>query len=165
MAEEFGFNQKPPWASPRCSASSAPRTSRWTWRPTPSGRAPTWSTRSARRPRRRPIENGTWRPPQLVTSPAPQQSAQPHKLEPALLNTLRPMMRAVVTSGTAAGVGLPPGVYGKTGTAEYGSGPNPPSHAWFIGYRGNLAFAVLVEGGGVGADASAPIANAFLRRI
>ena len=111
------------------------------------------------------IENGTWRPPQLVTSPAPQQSTQPHTLDPALLNTLRPMMRAVVTRGTAAGVGLPPGVYGKTGTAEFGSGPNPPSHAWFIGYRGNLAFAVLVEGGGVGADASAPIANAFLRRI
>jgi len=111
------------------------------------------------------IQNGTWRPPQLVVSPAPRQSAQPRKLSSALLNTLRPMMRAVVTSGTAAGVGFPPGVYGKTGTAEYGSGSNPPSHAWFIGYRGDLAFAVLVEGGGVGADASAPIANAFLRGL
>jgi len=111
------------------------------------------------------IENGTWRPPQLVTGPAPSQSVQPRQLSPAILRSLRPMMRAVVTKGTAAGVGFPPGVYGKTGTAEYGSGPNPPSHAWFIGYRGNLAFAVLVEGGGVGADASAPIANAFLRRL
>jgi Penicillin binding protein transpeptidase domain/NTF2-like N-terminal transpeptidase domain len=111
------------------------------------------------------IENGTWRPPQLVTNPAPPQSAQPRKLSGGLLNSLRPMMRAVVTKGTAAGVGFPPGVYGKTGTAEYGSGSNPPSHAWFIGYRGDLAFAVLVEGGGVGADASAPIANAFLRRV
>jgi cell division protein FtsI/penicillin-binding protein 2 len=56
-------------------------------------------------------------------------------------------------------------VFGKTGTAEFGSGANPPSHAWFVGYRGDLAFAVLVEGGGVGADASAPIANAFLRNL
>jgi cell division protein FtsI/penicillin-binding protein 2 len=111
------------------------------------------------------IQDGTWRPPVLVTSPAPQQSAQPRKLSPSLLNALRPMMRAVVTRGTAAGVGFPPGVYGKTGTAEYGAGHDPPSHAWFIGYRGNLAIAVLVEGGGVGADASAPIANAFLRRV
>jgi Penicillin binding protein transpeptidase domain/NTF2-like N-terminal transpeptidase domain len=111
------------------------------------------------------IDNGTWRPPQLVTSPAPRQTAQPRMLSPALLATLRPMMRAVVTIGTAAGVGFPPGVYGKTGTAEYGSGSNPPSHAWFIGYRGNLAFAVIVEGGGIGADASAPIANAFVRRV
>jgi cell division protein FtsI/penicillin-binding protein 2 len=110
-------------------------------------------------------DSGTWRPPVLVTSPAPAQAASPHKLPPSILTALRPMMRAVVTRGTAAGVGFPPGVYGKTGTAEYGSGSNPPSHAWFIGYRGNLAFAVLVEGGGVGADASAPIANAFLRRV
>jgi hypothetical protein len=42
---------------------------------------------------------------------------------------------------------------------------NPPSHGWFIGYRGDLAFAVLVEGGGLGADSAGPIANAFLRKL
>ncbi len=110
------------------------------------------------------VEDGTWRPPLLVTDPAPRQTAQPHRLNAAILNTLRPMMRAVVTIGTASHVGFPPGVYGKTGTAEYGSGPNPPAHAWFIGYHGDLAFAVLVEGGGLGADASGPIANAFVRK-
>jgi len=73
------------------------------------------------------------------------------------------MMRAVVTSGTASGVGFGPGVYGKTGTAEYGTGPHPQSHGWFIGYRGDIAFAVLVEDGGFGANSAGPIANAFLR--
>jgi cell division protein FtsI/penicillin-binding protein 2 len=73
------------------------------------------------------------------------------------------MMAAVVSKGTAAGVGFPPGVYGKTGTAEFGTGAHPKSHGWFIGYRGNLAFAVLVEGGGFGASSAGPIANAFLR--
>jgi cell division protein FtsI/penicillin-binding protein 2 len=111
------------------------------------------------------IDDGTWRPPQLVISPAPRQVARPRPLGPAILLTLRPMMRAVVTSGTAAGVGFPPGVYGKTGTAEYGTGPHPPSHGWFIGYRGDLAFAVLVEGGGTGANSAGPIANAFLRNL
>ena len=111
------------------------------------------------------IDDGTWRPPRLVTSPAPRQVARPRPLSPAILLTLRPMMRAVVTSGTAAAVGFPPGVYGKTGTAEYGTGPHPPSHGWFIGYRGDLAFAVLVEGGGTGADSAGPIANAFLRNL
>jgi hypothetical protein len=111
------------------------------------------------------IEDGTWRPPLLVIGPAPQQTTTPRTLSPAIVDTLRPMMRAVVTSGTAAGVGFPAGVYGKTGTAEYGTGANPPTHAWFIGYRGDLAFAVLVEGGGLGADASGPIANAFLRKL
>jgi cell division protein FtsI/penicillin-binding protein 2 len=75
------------------------------------------------------------------------------------------MMRAVVTSGTAAGVGFGPGVYGKTGTAEFGTGPKPQSHGWFIGYRDDVAFAVLVEGGGFGANSAGPIANAFLHRI
>jgi hypothetical protein len=111
------------------------------------------------------VENGTWRPPQLVLSPAPKQTAKPQQLGSTVLSTLRPMMRAVVTTGTAANVGFPGGVFGKTGTAEFGSGQNPRSHAWFVGYQGDLAFAVLVEGGGVGADASAPIANAFLRNL
>ncbi len=109
------------------------------------------------------VESGTWRPPQLVLSPAPRQTAQPQQLSSSVLNTLRPMMRAVVTVGTAASVGFPAGTFGKTGTAEFGTAKTPKSHAWFVGYRGDLAFAVLVEGGGVGADASAPIANAFLR--
>ncbi len=74
-----------------------------------------------------------------------------------------PRAPVLAADGTAAGVGFPPGVYGKTGTAQYGGGPDPPSHGWFIGYRGDLAFAVLVEGGGTGADSAGPIANAFLR--
>ena len=109
------------------------------------------------------IEDGTWRPPLLVTSPMPKQTAAPHKLSAAILATLRPMMQAVVTIGTAAGVGFPPGVYGKTGTAQYGNGTH--SHGWFIGYRGDLAFAVLVEGGGYGANSAGPVANAFLRGV
>lgn len=109
------------------------------------------------------IEDGTWRPPLLVTDPMPKQTATPHKLSPAILATLRPMMRAVVTGGTAAGVGFGPGVYGKTGTAQYGNGSH--SHGWFIGYRGDLAFAVLVEGGGFGASSAGPVANNFLHRV
>jgi hypothetical protein len=109
------------------------------------------------------IEDGTWRSPVLVTSPQPQRSSSPRRISASILGTLRPMMRAVVTSGTAAGVGFPAGVYGKTGTAQYGTGTH--SHGWFIGYRGDLAFAVLVEGGGLGADSAGPVANAFLRKL
>jgi Penicillin binding protein transpeptidase domain/NTF2-like N-terminal transpeptidase domain len=109
------------------------------------------------------IEDGTWRPPLLVTDPMPKQTARPHQLSATILDTLRPMMRAVVTSGTAAGVGFGPGVYGKTGTAQYGNGSH--SHGWFIGYRGDLAFAVLVEGGGFGANSAGPVAKALLDRV
>ena len=111
------------------------------------------------------IDSGVWRPPLLVVSPKPHQKFRPHVLGATIVNTLQPMMRAVVTSGTAAGVGFPPGVYGKTGTAEYGTGPHPAAHGWFIGYQGDIAFAVLVEGGGYGADSAGPIANTFLRKL
>ncbi|HEX9066633.1 MAG TPA: penicillin-binding transpeptidase domain-containing protein [Streptosporangiaceae bacterium] len=110
-------------------------------------------------------QSGTWRPPLLVVNPMPKQKAHPHTISPSIIATLRPMMHAVVTIGTAAGVGFPPGVYGKTGTAEYGTGKNLQSHGWFIGYDGDLAFAVLVEGGGFGATSAGPIANTFLRKV
>ena len=56
-------------------------------------------------------------------------------------------------------------MFGKTGTAEFGSANPPQTHAWFIGYEGNLAFAVIVEGGGVGGHVAAPLAAAFLNAL
>ena len=76
-------------------------------------------------------------------------------------------MRAVVTEGTGTALRSVPGgpVFGKTGTAEFGSKDPPDTHAWFTGYQGDLAFAVVVEGGGFGAKAAAPLAADFLRRL
>jgi cell division protein FtsI/penicillin-binding protein 2 len=74
----------------------------------------------------------------------------------------------VVTTGTAKDAHLPAGTYGKTGTAEYASGTKgklPPTHALFIGFRGDLAFAVIVEGGGFGSKVAAPIARRFLNGL
>ena len=36
---------------------------------------------------------------------------------------------------------VPGEVHGKSGTAEYGSGDSPPTHAWFLAYRDDLALA------------------------
>lgn len=80
---------------------------------------------------------------------------------------LRPMMRAVVTSGTgtaAAGVSGGP-VYGKTGTAEFGSGAVLKNHAWFVGWQGTTAFAVFVDVGSSGGTTAAPVAARFLRTL
>jgi cell division protein FtsI/penicillin-binding protein 2 len=89
----------------------------------------------------------------------------PDPLDPKVAGTLRALMRQVVTEGTAAGAGLPAGVAGKTGTAEFGTGDPLPTHAWFIGFRGDLAFAVIVEDGGVGGEVAAPAAARFLRAL
>jgi cell division protein FtsI/penicillin-binding protein 2 len=83
-------------------------------------------------------------------------------LDPGVASALDQMMASVVARGTASGAGLPAGTRGKTGTAEFGSGTPPPTHAWFVGYRGDVAFAVLMPGGGVGGEVAAPLAARFL---
>ena len=86
-------------------------------------------------------------------------------LDAAAVANLKAMMGLVVTQGTAAKAGLPAGTIGKTGTAEFGSDNPPKTHAWFIGARNGLAFAVLVEGGGLGGDVAAPLAARFLNAL
>ncbi|CAN5870437.1 hypothetical protein BH23ACT2_BH23ACT2_11970 [soil metagenome] len=77
---------------------------------------------------------------------------------------LRDLMRLVVTEGTGEALADVPGdpVFGKTGTAEYGTQNPPRTHAWFTGYQGDIAFAVLVEDGDAGGAVAPPIAAAFL---
>jgi cell division protein FtsI/penicillin-binding protein 2 len=65
-------------------------------------------------------------------------------ISPKMLDGLRPMMRLVVTNGTAKDLDGSGDVRGKTGEAEFNGG----SHAWFAGYRGDMAFAALIVGGG-----------------
>jgi cell division protein FtsI/penicillin-binding protein 2 len=95
-----------------------------------------------------------------LAGPAPEGPGQ------AVLDALRPMMREVVLSGTAKGLAGRGEVYGKTGTAEFGSNTPPDAHGWFMGYRlggpqGDVAFAVLVEGGRSSSTAVA-VTDAFL---
>lgn len=110
------------------------------------------------------VDSGSWHPPTLITDPSTPQPSPPHTLSPASVNELRTLMRAVVTSGTGTPANLPgQPVFGKTGTAEYGSANPPLTDAWFIGFRGDIAFAVIVQGGGVGGQVAAPIAASFLQ--
>lgn len=106
--------------------------------------------------------SGSWNAPHLLVS---SDTAAPTSLA-TNLEALHEMMRAVVTTGTgtAANVEGDP-VFGKTGSAEFGEGDPPPTHAWFIGFRGDLAFAVLVEGGGSGGEVAAPVAAEFLNAL
>ena len=101
------------------------------------------------------VADGAVRPPRLV-------SARLRGRRPPAggVSCLRAMMGDVVRYGTAAGARLPAGTHGKTGSAEHDSSGH--TDAWFIGYRGDLAFAVLVDHGGEGGRAAAPIAARFL---
>jgi hypothetical protein len=103
------------------------------------------------------VASGAWRQPFVTGQPA-----RSTELPKAALPVLRDMMRAVVTEGTAKDVPFPGEVRGKTGTAEYAEGDPPPTHGWFVGYGGDVAFAVVVEDGGFGAKSAAPVAARFL---
>ncbi len=94
------------------------------------------------------------RPTEVLTPAAPP--------DLAALDQLRPMMRAVVTDGTAKLLARRGEVFGKTGTAEYTN--DCRAHGWFVGYRGDLAFAVLIVDGGTSAPA-VQVADRFLAAL
>ena len=111
------------------------------------------------------VDTGTVRTPRLVTG-APDDTAPSHQLPAAVVTDLHQMMAQVVASGTAAGQGLPAGTFGKTGTAEYGTTNPLKIDAWLIGFRGNIAFAVLVvDANGDGGPTDGPIAAKFLNAV
>ncbi|GLZ31277.1 penicillin-binding protein [Lentzea sp. NBRC 105346] len=81
---------------------------------------------------------------------------------PKALDPVRQMMKEVVDYGTAPQLKGLGDVRGKTGTAQFGDGVH--SHGWFVGYRGDVAFAVLL----LGADSSTPavdVSAKFLRAV
>jgi cell division protein FtsI/penicillin-binding protein 2 len=82
--------------------------------------------------------------PQLILGRPTQVNGTAAAISPKMLDALRPMMRLVVTNGTAKELNGLGDVRGKTGEAEFNGG----SHAWFAGYRGDMAFAALIVGGG-----------------
>jgi cell division protein FtsI/penicillin-binding protein 2 len=109
------------------------------------------------------VADGRWRSPRIVSTDLPRSGPALDDGERAVL---RELMRSVVTSGTGTALAAVPGeVAGKTGTAEYGSGDPPPTHAWFIAFRGDLAIAVLVENGRSGGSVAAPIAARFFQAL
>lgn len=75
------------------------------------------------------------------------------------------MRQAVLTGSARALAGLSVKAAGKTGTAQFGS--QGETHAWFIGYapydNPEIVITVLVEAGGQGHEAAAPVAKEVLQ--
>ncbi|MGH9305037.1 MAG: penicillin-binding transpeptidase domain-containing protein, partial [Acidimicrobiales bacterium] len=108
------------------------------------------------------LDSGTVRAPRLVAG-ATADKTPTRKLPGDIVSDLHQMMASVVESGTAAGTGLPPGTYAKTGTAEYGTAPPLPVDGWLMGFYGNIAFAmVVIDAHGDGGPVDGPIVARFL---
>ncbi|MDO4169146.1 MAG: penicillin-binding transpeptidase domain-containing protein [Lachnospiraceae bacterium] len=78
-------------------------------------------------------------------------------------NEMKEMLKSVVKDGTGSVLNTSAyTVAGKTGSAEYNS--NKDSHAWFVGMSNvddpDLVVSVIVERGGSGGQAAAPVAKA-----
>jgi hypothetical protein len=105
------------------------------------------------------IASGQFRQPYLAAG-GPLVTAKPL---PVTTDTwLKQMMRAVVTSGTAAQTGFGADVYAKTGTADINGQGQPNS--WLIAFEPSrdVAVACLVLNAGYGAQVAGPEVRAFL---
>ena len=105
------------------------------------------------------VDTGTFHQPVLVPG-TKQVTATP--LPSGTDSQLHQMMQAVVTSGTAAGIGFGPDVYAKTGTADIQGQEQPNS--WLIAFdpSKDVAVACLVVNAGYGAQFAGPEVKAFL---
>ncbi|MET9225226.1 penicillin-binding transpeptidase domain-containing protein [Lentzea sp. NPDC003310] len=108
------------------------------------------------------IAKGTMPVPQLVRGKETKADKQPAGPPAAALDPVRQMMREVVDYGTAPQLKPYGDVRGKTGTAQFGDGVH--SHGWFMGYRGDLAFATLVLSGETSTPA-VDVAVRFLKAV
>jgi cell division protein FtsI/penicillin-binding protein 2 len=115
------------------------------------------------------VDSGRPRAPTLLAEASGAEQATGPASKPLpedLAGSLRSLMRLVVTQGTGTALDLPGStVHAKTGTAEFDSDDPSKTHAWMIGFRGDLAFAVLVENGESGGHDAAPVARTFLTSL
>ncbi|WKD59077.1 penicillin-binding transpeptidase domain-containing protein [Corynebacterium caspium] len=98
--------------------------------------------------------------PVLINGQETKISERTAPLAQPVLDNLRDVMRAVVTSGTGRGLKVAGEVFAKTGEAEVNEG----SHSWFTGYRDDLAFTSLVVLGG-GSELAVAMTNDFFNSL
>nr|WP_238350802.1 penicillin-binding transpeptidase domain-containing protein [Kribbella shirazensis] len=110
------------------------------------------------------VDHGTAMKPVLVPGKdAAGPAASP--LPAATVAALRTFMRTTVTGGTAKVLAGNGAVAAKTGTAEVVVNGKVATNGWMAGYRGDVAFAVIVEGGASGSKAAGPILKTFLSSV
>jgi cell division protein FtsI/penicillin-binding protein 2 len=111
------------------------------------------------------VQAGVWHPPTLVTSAADPRRSHSAAFSPQVVGALRSLMRGTVTSGDGRAAGVPgPAVYGQVGNVPLGQARRDLWASWFVGYRGNVAFAVL-ELTRSPLTSAAPVAGKFLRGL
>ncbi|MFF2141800.1 penicillin-binding transpeptidase domain-containing protein [Kitasatospora sp. NPDC058190] len=107
------------------------------------------------------VQSGAFKQPILVAG-LPQQPAA-RQISPDVAAKLRAMMNATAVGGTAKDVmaGITDNAGAKTGSAEVQGAST--TNSWFTAFRGNIAVAAEVQGGGHGVDAAGPAVASLLK--
>ncbi|MER7673497.1 penicillin-binding transpeptidase domain-containing protein [Kitasatospora sp. NPDC096128] len=107
------------------------------------------------------VQSGAFKQPVLVAGLPQQQAAR--QISPDVAAKLRAMMNATAVGGTASQVmaGITDNAGAKTGSAEVQGAST--TNSWFTAFRGNLAVAAEVQGGGHGVDAAGPAVASLLK--
>ncbi|ASU86406.1 cell division protein FtsI [Nocardiopsis gilva YIM 90087] len=92
------------------------------------------------------VADGSWRAPRLVRDTDQGEPGASHDLPKETVKQLREMMRAAVVEGGAsrANLGTVP-VHGQAASVKQDVGGKETAVQWFVGYQGNVAFAVVAE--------------------
>ncbi len=111
------------------------------------------------------VDSGTWHRPILVTDPPDPANVPVVPFAAQVMASLRSLMRDTVASGAARAANLRgEPVFGQVGAAPL---TTPTGHTWanwFVGFRGDVAFAIVTFGSPRSA-AAAPVAARFLRGV
>lgn len=111
------------------------------------------------------VDSGTWHRPSIVTNPSgptlTSGDKAPTRLKTTVIGQLRAMMADTVSSGAGQGAKLSgKTLYGQVGIAPVAGHKN--LHAvWFVGFRGDVAFAVLTFSSSASFDPAVQIAHHF----
>jgi cell division protein FtsI/penicillin-binding protein 2 len=111
------------------------------------------------------VDAGTWHRPILVTDPKDPANVPVVPFSPQVMGTLRSLMRDTVASGAARAANLRgEPVFGQVGAAPLTTQNVRTWVNWFVGFRGDVAIAVLTFGNPHTAVAT-PVAARFLRGL
>lgn len=97
------------------------------------------------------VATGKMPTPSLLRGATTKADSTVSPVSPQVLDGVRAMMQEMARSTPA--LAAFPELRGKTGTAQFGDGTH--AHGWFVGYQGDLAFAVLLTGAEVSSKAVA----------
>jgi cell division protein FtsI/penicillin-binding protein 2 len=109
------------------------------------------------------VDSGRWHAPSLITGVADPSSTARAAASPQVLNALRGLMRETMKTSSNKVADIGGNVSGQVGSAPFGS-HHQLRIDWFVGYQGNVAFAVIELANSASASA-APLAGRFLRNL